>query len=138
MKPFTIKIGVAYLSLIWGTGGGMLSGPVYASTQEKTVSRFQQQVHGVVRNQNGLPLQGASVRVYRTNVGTTPAADGTARLAFPEVDKELAFTFLGHEEGTLTVTGNVLGVFLAEAGNVLEERVVVAYGSMSKKDLPGA
>src|SRR5690606_13036658 len=138
MKPFTIKIGVAYLSLIWGTGGGMLSGPVYASTQEKTVSRFQQQVHGVVRNQNGLPLQGVSVRVVGTNVGTSTAADGTYRIAFPEGAKELAFTFLGHEEKTLTVTGNVLDVFLAEAGNVLEELVVVGYGSMTKKDLTGA
>src|SRR5690606_33141687 len=37
-----------------------------------------------------------------------------------------------------TAVGNVLDVFLREGGNVLEELVVVGYGSMTKKDLTGS
>ena len=138
MKPFIIKIGVACLALVCGTGSIMLFGSVYAGTQEQTVSRFQQLVQGVVRNQDGIPLQGVSVRVVGTNVGTLTAADGTYSISLPAGSKQLSFTFLGHEEQTLTATGNVLDVFLTEAGNVLEELVVVGYGSMSKKDLMGS
>ena len=138
MKPFIIKIGVACLSLVCGTGSIMLFGSVYAGTQEKTVSRFQQLVQGVVRNQDGIPLQGVSVRVFGTNVGTLTAEDGTYSISLPAGSKQLSFTFLGHEEQTLTATGNVLDVFLTEAGNVLEELVVVGYGSMTKKDLTGS
>src|SRR5690606_27128032 len=114
MRFFNKRIGVACLSLVCGTGAVMLSGLAYAGTQEKTVFRFQQLAHGVVRNQNGVPLQGVSVRVVGTNVGTLTAEDGTYSISLPEGAKQLAFTFLGHEEQTLTVTGNVLDVFLTE------------------------
>src|SRR5690606_12842204 len=90
------------------------------------------------RNQDGIPLQGVSVRVVGTNVGTLTAADGTYSISLPAGSKQLAFTFLGHEEQPLTAVGNVLDVFLRVGGNVLEELVVVGYGSMTKKDLTGS
>lgn len=136
MNVFNIKIGMACLSLVCGMGAVVLSGPALAGSQEK--AHFQQLVGGVVRNQNGLPLRGVTVRAVGTSIGTSTQHDGTYSISLPEGTKQLSFSLIGHDVQTLTVSGNVLDVVLLETDNVLEELVVVGYGSMTKKDLTGA
>lgn len=138
MNVFNIKIGFACLSLIWGTGTYMLSEPLFAGSGVHLVSGLQQTVRGQVRDQNGLPLGGVTVKVPGTDMGTSTKEDGTYSMVLPEGKNQLSFSLIGHDEQTLTVSGTVLDVILLESGNMLEELVVVGYGSMTKRDLTGS
>ena len=138
MKGFAFKTSLLGLSLLSCLGETQL----YAATkgESKWIRSMQQQdVRGVVRNEHGQVMAGVTVLVAGTTVGTSTASDGSYRISLPRGKSQLLFSVVGYSSQTLTVVGGTsVDVSMVPAGNVLEELVIVGYGSTTKKDLTGA
>lgn len=83
-------------------------------------------------------LIGASVSAVGTTRGTVTDIDGNYSLDVPAGATQLRFSYTGYAEQTITLTAsNVVNVSMAN-GTILDEVVVVGYGSVKKSDATGA
>ncbi len=83
-------------------------------------------------------LIGASVSAVGTTRGTVTDIDGNFSLDVPAGATQLRVSYTGYAEQTLTLTAsNVVNVAMAN-GTILDEVVVVGYGSVRKTDATGA
>jgi TonB-linked SusC/RagA family outer membrane protein len=107
-------------------------------TEILKVKAFDVTVSGVVRDQSGQPIPGATVSVPGTNLGTATDMDGRYSITVPE-GANLVFSFIGFDSQTITL-GNqrILDVTLVESVSSLQEVVVVGYGTQQKVNLTGA
>lgn len=91
----------------------------------------QKQVTGTVSDQEGMPLPGVNVLVKDTSRGTMTDFDGNYSIEV-SVGETLVFSFLGFETVEHVVgTNSQINVQLGEDAAVLEEVVVVGYGTRS-------
>ncbi len=99
----------------------------------------QTQVTGVVRDDQGEPVTGASVvaKGDRT-VGVTTDENGRYTINVPAGVKTLTVSFLGMKTQTVTITGRELDVALEDDAQMLDEVVFIGYGTVKKRDLTGA
>ncbi|MBR0222720.1 MAG: TonB-dependent receptor plug domain-containing protein, partial [Bacteroidales bacterium] len=97
------------------------------------------QVKGTVTDgATGEPFFGVSVLVKGTTVGTDTQADGSFSVP-AKVGDILQFSFIGYVTQEVTVTDmRPITVIMQEDVNLLEEIVVVGYGSQKKSDVTGA
>lgn len=99
----------------------------------------QTEVKGTVKDSNGEPILGATVMISGTSVGTVTDSNGKYSISLKKAASSLLFTCIGYDDVTEPVSGrSVIDVTLVESTNMLEETVVVGYGSMRKKDLTGS
>ena len=108
--------------------------------QQKEDSDAMQSVtiKGVVKDVNDDPIVGANIVIEGTTMGTITNIDGDFTLEVP-VGARLHITFIGYQAQIISV-GNrrSLDIVLKEDASMLDEVVVVGYGTMKKKDLTGA
>ena len=99
----------------------------------------QRRISGTVTDAaSGEPLIGANVLVVGTGEGTVTDFDGKYALSVPAGYDRLQFSYTGYTSQEVNLgASDVMDVQL-EAGEVLEEIVVVGYGSTKKKDLTGS
>ncbi len=99
----------------------------------------QRRISGTITDAaSGEPLIGANVLVVGTGEGTVTDFDGKYELSVPAGYDRLQFSYTGYTSQEITLgASDVIDVQL-EAGEVLEEVVVVGYGSTKKKDLTGS
>ena len=119
MKQFLLSIAI------------MLFGVLYSDAQ-KVVS-------GVVTDDAGVPLIGANVLAKEAAaIGTITDVDGSYKLQIPENVTTLVFSYAGYSTKEMEIgTASVMNVTLAE-GKVLEEVVVIGYGTQRKSDATSA
>ena len=87
---------------------------------------------------SGDPLIGASVLVTGTSTGTVTDFDGNFSINVPANAESLTISYTGYATQEVALNGQtVLNVELS-SGELLEEVVVVGYGSVKKDDLTGA
>lgn len=101
----------------------------------------QTTIHGVVSSSaDGLTMPGVSVSVKGTASGTATDLDGNFSLTIPSDRAVLVFTYIGYKAKEVSVTGssNNLQVIMDEDNQLLDEVVVVGYGTMKRSDLAGA
>lgn len=97
--------------------------------QERTIS-------GTVSDESG-PLPGVSVIKKGTTIGTETDFDGNYKIKAKTGDV-LVFSFVGMKTTEKTVgTGNSISMTM-ESDNLLEEVVVVAYGTQKKSSISGS
>ena len=84
-------------------------------------------VSGIVTDEKGEPLIGASVMVVGTNLGTATDFEGRYSITLPKDKKQLSFSYVGYKSQTLRVTSSSLNVRMREDDVALQE-VVVGYG----------
>lgn len=102
----------------------------FSFAQQKTVT-------GKVTDDSGVALPGVNVLVKGTSNGTQTDFDGNYSISVAS-DKTLAFTYVGFTTQEIEVgLSNTIDVSL-EAGQELDEVVVVAYGTQTKKSLVGS
>ncbi len=92
-----------------------------------------------VVDETGEPLFGAAVLVKGTDNGHAVDADGTC--VFPSLAKDavLVATCLGYEDTEVAVNGRtVMTIVMKTSSLMMDELVVVGYGTMRKRDLSGA
>ncbi|QDO93548.1 TonB-dependent receptor [Formosa sediminum] len=92
----------------------------------------------VSEDTSNLPIPGVNIIVQGTRTGTATDFDGNYSLKVNEGDI-LEFSFIGYKSQNITYTGQTtLNVKLTEDTAVLDEVVVIGYGSVKKEDLTGA
>ena len=107
----------------------MLSLGAYAQTNS---------VKGVVRDGAGRTLIGVNVIEVGTTNGTITDIDGNYVITVPSQSK-LQFSYLGYETKIVEIGGKTnINVVLVEDNKVLEELVVVGYGTQRKEAVTGS
>lgn len=95
-------------------------------------------VKGVVSDENGDPIPAAGVIIDGTARGTVTSADGSYTISVP-ANATLEFSSVGFESQSVAVAGKaVINVVLKEDTTVLEETIVVAYGTTKKSSFTGS
>lgn len=99
----------------------------------------QRMVSGVVSDEAGMPLIGASVVAKEApGIGTITDVDGAYKLQIPDNVTTLVISYAGHKSKDIGIGGaSILNVTLDE-GAILDEVVVVGYGAQSKRDVTGS
>ena len=120
----------------------VLDKKIILSTQlEASAQGVQQQgnvVKGKVVDANGEPVIGATIKEVGTDNGTVTDVDGNFTIK-TQTNATLEVSFIGYQSQTLkAVTGKELAITLKEDTEMLDEVVVVAYGTQKKANLTGA
>lgn len=99
-------------------------------------------IQGVVKDEEGEPIPGASVVLKgMTNVGTITDIEGNFSLSYPASEKkpELLVSFVGMGTQTVNIAGKKsIVIRLRSEISSLDEVVVTGYGSSKRKDLTGS
>lgn len=98
----------------------------------------QRTVTGTVMDESGEPLIGASVKVVGEPIGAATDLDGRYTLKVPAAATQLTFSYVGYENLTVHITSNVINVTLKPNNEVLDEVVVIGYGTQKKNDMTGS
>ena len=100
----------------------------------------QVQISGVVKSAaDNLPLPGASVIIKGTVTGTTTDINGKYSMkASPKQVLVFSFVGLNSQEITVTANGGTIDVVLTENAVLMQEVVVVGYGTQKKSVVTGA
>ncbi len=95
-------------------------------------------VQGVVKDQAGEAIIGASVLQKGTSNGVITDFDGKFSLNVPS-DAILTVSYVGYKSKEVPVNGQMwIQVALSEDSKMLDEVVVIGYGTMDKKELTSA
>ena len=122
--------------LTLGSTGGLTFCPVSvkAAVTQQTVK-----VKGQVVDQGGEPLIGATVRVKGAQTGVVTDFDGNFTIDAPS-NATLLVSYVGYKDREIAVRGRAVieQIQLESDSQVLEQLVVVGYGTQKKADLTGA
>ena len=101
---------------------------IYVEAQDITVT-------GKVADEDGMPLPGVFVLLDGSSIGTSTDSSGKYSIKAP-ADASLTFTCIGFVEQNVQIKGRTLvDVVLKEDSQMLQETVVVGYGTQKSKDL---
>jgi len=96
-------------------------------------------VTGQVLDDKGTPLPGVSVLVKGTSVGTTTDANGNFTISVPNANSILVFSSVGFNEQEYPLNGqNNVTIAMATSQQVMDQVVVIGYGTAAKRDLTGS
>ena len=131
-----LGLGLSYSPQVFAVGGS-----VTGDSESPALTEVQQQtkrITGVVSDHTG-PVIGASVKVKGTSNGVATDFDGNFSLQ-AAVGQTLVVSYVGYlpKEIVVTATQNVYNITIEEDRQMLNEVVVVGYGTMKKSDLSGS
>ena len=104
-----------------------------------TICVSAQNVKGVVVDETDMPMIGATVMVKGSQTGTTTDFDGNFTIQ-AQKGSTLVFSYIGYknQEVKIAQTDKKLNIKMEPDNAVLDEVIVVGYGSMKKSDLTGS
>lgn len=109
-----------------------------AGTSVATMAQ-QAVVKGSVLSHDGEPVIGASIKVKGTTQGITTDLDGNFTLNVPNKGAILVVSYVGCQTQEISLNGKkTLTITLQEDSEILDDVVVVAYGSTVKRKLTNA
>ncbi len=100
-------------------------------------SASKQRVTGTVKDNNGEPVIGATVMEKGTQNGTITDMDGNFVIEVAP-GAQLDISYIGYKSQTVKASAGNISIDLVEDSNLLDDVVVVGYGTMKKSDLTGA
>ena len=132
MRHTYIKIGMVACALL-----AMPQVNVWASVTESqeiasAVPPTEKECSGVVLDENGESLIGASVRLIGSNQGSITDIDGKFVIPDVEVGAKLQVSYVGFKTVEVVFRGEPLRIVMVE-DNVLDEVVVIGYGVQQKR-----
>ena len=92
----------------------------------------------VLSGEDGEPIIGASVVVTGTTTGTVTDINGNFSLKAPESAKTLTVSFVGMESKTVNISNKAMEIVLSANNEVLDEVMVVAFGTAKKSAFTGS
>lgn len=112
-------------------------------SKESKDSRIIQQntivIAGKVKDENGEPLAGVSIRAKGGQAGSITDINGNYKINVPNRNTILIFNYLGFSEQEKKVGDNdVMNIILKIETAALNEIVVIGYGEVKREDLTGA
>ena len=128
----------AAISALFLSGSLVKANPVTSNENLKVTEQLQTtSVEGLVVDANGEPIIGANVLEKGTTNGTLTNLDGKFNLNVHS-NAVLQISFIGYKTQEIKVTGRTIKVVLTEDNELLDEVVVVGYGSQKKVNVTGA
>lgn len=112
------------------------SAPMIAFASESELSQAQQangNCTGVIVDQDGEPLVGATVRVEGTSIAASANIDGEFILKGVKPGQKIVVNYIGYDPQTVVWNGQPLNIVMKSEGNVLDEVVVMGYGVEQKR-----
>lgn len=99
----------------------------------------QSTLKGNVIDETGEPMIGVTIQVPGSSSGTVTDLDGNFVMELPAGKTLVQFSMIGYKTQVVNVKGkNDLKIILKEDQELIDEVVVVGYGTMKKRDLSGA
>ena len=96
-------------------------------------------VSGKVTDENGTPLDGATVLEKGTKKSTLTKQGGIFQLNVSSGKAKLVISFVGHEQQEIAVDNTAnLSVSLKNSNDALSDIVVIGYATVKRKDVTGA
>jgi TonB-linked SusC/RagA family outer membrane protein len=98
-----------------------------------------QNVSGIVLDENGEGVIGATVLLKGSTVGTTTDFDGSYTIDVPSLSDTLEISYIGYETQVIPIgLRSNIDITMAVMSNQLDEIVVVGYGRQKKRLVTGA
>ena len=99
----------------------------------------QKTIKGVVKDaSNNETLIGANILIPGTSSGTITDLDGAFTLDVASTDKSLEISYTGYATYVLNLTNESEYTILLSPGQIIEEVLVIGYGTIKKSDKTGA
>ncbi|WP_040540740.1 SusC/RagA family TonB-linked outer membrane protein [Pedobacter arcticus] len=96
-------------------------------------------VSGTVTDEKGEPLPGVTVKLKGLNTVTQTNINGVFKFSIPELKGTLIFSFTGFTTKEIVISKSLTyDVKLEPSMNMLDDVVVIGYGTATKRDLTGA
>lgn len=112
--------------------------------EKKTSDSLQQmgktkKISGTIIDEKGEPVIGASILVDETSNGTITNIDGEYSLTGVPENSTLTISYVGYKTIKLKASDkNLSNIILQEDSELIDEVVVVGYGTVKKRDLTGS
>jgi len=98
----------------------------------------QESISGIVTSQTDQePLPGVTVLIKGTNIGTITDINGKYVIRASN-GQTLEFSYVGFLKESVVIDGKTMNITLSEDNKMLNEVIVVGYGTMKRSDLTGA
>lgn len=111
---------------------------VISDKAEQASPSKTKRVSGTVKSASGESIIGANVKVTGTTIGCITDIDGNFTLEVPE-NAKLTVSYIGFQTQEVAIGGkSSVNIVLKEDTEMLEEVVVVGYGTQKKVNLTGA
>lgn len=138
MKKFLVS--TAVLLTLLSSSAGISAGAAPVDGYAPAGQNARRTLTGAVRDVKGEPLPGVSVLVPGTTTGTITDENGLFSFSVPEGTASLEVSSIGFKTVTVSLVDgkNSYDVTLAEDEQLLEEVVVVGYGTQKKVNLTGS
>lgn len=128
-QPFNYRINKKIITLV-------PKNSVLKREQAANVQRMD--VTGIVTDTTGIPLVGVSVRIVGTNIATTTNGNGRYRVNNVPSASVIFFTLLGYTARQIPVDRNEINVTLRQRLDELDEAMVIAYGTTTRRLTTGS
>ena len=105
---------------------------------QETQGDDDRKIKGIIYDEQGETIIGASVLIKGEETGTTSDMDGKFTLEAPQ-EATLVISYIGYHPQEIKVKKkSTLNIILKEDNQLLDEVVVVGYGTVKKSDLTGS
>ena len=131
---------VGMLFAFWGASTGTASAftPPYNTLIHSDITQQNGVCKGVVKDNQGETVIGASVVVKGSTNGTITGLDGDFTLNNVKRGDVIQISYIGYVSQEVVWQGTPLNITLKEDSQTLEEVVVVGFGSQKKANLTGS
>lgn len=119
--------------------GGLMCSQVSVAGNSKEMQQSKKTISGTVLDEKGEALIGVSVVEKGTVNGTTTDENGYYSIVVSNVNASLMFSFVGFHSQEIALDGKThITVTLIENTKILDEVVVIGYGTQRKGDVTSA
>lgn len=111
---------------------------IVSANKRETLSTKEKKITGKIIDTKGEPVIGATIMEKGTTNGTITDFDGNFTLNV-SVNAIIDISYIGYQTQSIkAIPGKILAITLKENTELLDEVVVVGYGTMKKSDLTGS
>ena len=144
-RHITILISVVLISNVFG-----ITADAYGRSKKDASKVFvhplsdsfvlqQRIISGLVTDEDANPIPGVNIQIEGTTMGEISDANGRYSISVPGEDAVLIFSFIGYETQRIPTAGRTtIDVRLVASTSVLDEVIVIGYGTQKKSDLTGS
>ena len=137
MRREQLKL-VSAILLLSGFSTGFMQAAPHAAATGVSIVQQDNTCTGVVLDQNGESVIGASVVVKGTTNGGITGIDGDFIISNVKKGDVIVISFVGYAEQQIVWDGKPMKVILKEDTETLDEVVVVGYGAQRKSSITGS
>ena len=133
-KTFSVKTwSMVLLAGLLSAGAANATTANAETPSPQAQEQAQNRCTGVITDEEGEPLVGATVRVQGTSIAASANIDGEFTLAGVKVGSTIVVNYIGYQPMSVKWDGKPLSIVMKSDGNTLEEVVVLGYGVEQKR-----